>query len=67
MFKQPCQPSAKQSLYRGWLPTDFDAFFNFSLFVKFIRTKQNFQNRTGLSIPVNLNASKRKEGKSQCL
>ena len=43
---------------------DIDAFFNFSFFIK---TKQNFQNKTGLSIPVNLNASKRKEGKSHCL
>ena len=39
-------------LYRGWLPTDMDAFFNFSLFVLFIKTKQTFQNQAGLSIPV---------------
>ena len=51
---------------RGWLPTDMDAFFNFSLFVLFIKTKQDFQNKTGLSIPVNLNAFKRKEGRSHC-
>ena len=46
---------------RSWLPTDMDAFFNFSFFL-FIKTKQTFQNKTGLSIPVKLNASKRKEG-----
>ena len=43
------------------------AFFNFTLFVLFIKTKQYFQNKTGLSIPVNLNASKRKDGRSHCL
>ena len=31
-----------------------DAFFNFNLFVLFIKTKQTFQNETGLSIPVYL-------------
>ena len=43
-----------------------DVFFNLSLFVLFIKTKHTFQNRTGLSIPVNLNASKRKEERSHC-
>ena len=28
-----------------------------------LMTKQTLQNKTGLSIPVNINASKRKEGK----
>ena len=31
------------------------------------KTKQDFQNRTGVSIPVNLNASKRKEGRIRLL
>ena len=29
--------------------------------------QQTYQNKTGLSNPVDLNASKRKEGRSQCL
>ena len=44
-----------------------DAFFNFSLFVLLMKTKQTFLNKTALSIPVNLNTSKRKEGKSHLL
>ena len=53
--------------YRRWLPTNMVGFFNFSLFVLFIKTKQTFWNKVGLSIPVNLNTSKSKEGRNQCL
>ena len=42
----------------------YPAFFNFGLFVLFIKTKQTFQNKNGLSIPLNLNASKEKRGKA---
>ena len=47
--------------YRGWLPTDMDAFFKFSCLVLFIKIRQTFQTKkNGLSVPVNLKASKRK-------
>ena len=46
-------------LYRRWLPTDMDVFFNFSflvLFLKFLLFVV-FLNKTGFSIPVYLNVS----------
>ena len=53
--------------YRRWPPTDMDAFFSFSFLALLFVQQDNKLFKTGLSIPVNQNASKRKEGKSHCL
>ena len=55
--------------YRWWLPTNLDAFFNFCFLVLYCRKykQQKFQNKAGLTIPVNQHTSERKEGSSHHL
>ena len=56
-----------KTCYRGWLPTDLDAFFNFSFLFCLLRSNQFFKTKNGVTIPANQKASKRKGRRSHHL